>query len=123
MALVAKALADSFRVLEPFQRGSGGERLTVARHIADLHEVVQSSCESAHPALVGSSWGAMLALCYAAEHPQSAGALVLIGCGTFDRGSRARMQETLNDRMDENLNRQFERLTDEFDEPDGRAKG
>ena len=67
MAPVAKALADSFRVLEPFQRSSGSERLTVAHHIADLHEVVQSSCESAQPALVGSSWGAMLALCYAAS--------------------------------------------------------
>src|SRR6202795_4319954 len=75
MAPVARGLAESFRIIEPFQRGSDGERLTVARHIADLHEVVRSSCESVHPALVGSSWGAMLALCYAAEHPQSAGAL------------------------------------------------
>src|SRR3984893_13643836 len=111
MALVAKALADSFRILEPFQRGSGSERLTVASHIADLHEVVQCACESAHPALVGSSWGAMLSLCYAAEHPQSAGALVLIGCGTFDRGSRARMQESLHDKKDEELNRPLGRLT------------
>jgi pimeloyl-ACP methyl ester carboxylesterase len=122
MAPVARGLAESFRIIEPFQRGSDGERLTVARHIADLHEVVRSSCESAHPALVGSSWGAMLALCYAAEHPQSAGALVLIGCGTFDRVSRARMQETLNDRMDENLRRQLDRLTDEFPEPDERLE-
>ena len=45
MAPVARGLADSFRVLEPFQRGSGGEPLTVARHVADLHELAESRCE------------------------------------------------------------------------------
>ena len=40
LAPVTRSLASSFRVLEPFQRGSGGEPLTVARHVADLHEVV-----------------------------------------------------------------------------------
>ncbi len=116
MAPVARGLADSFRIIEPFQRGSGTEPLTVSRHVGDLHEVIQFRCGTGRPALVGSSWGAMLALCYAAEHPQFAGPLVLIGCGTFDRVSRARMQETLHDRMDENLRWQLERLTSEFAE-------
>jgi pimeloyl-ACP methyl ester carboxylesterase len=31
----------------------------------------------------------MLALAYAAEHPHDAGPMVLVGCGTFDRLSRA----------------------------------
>ena len=44
MAPLARRLADSVRVLEPLQRGSGGEPLTVARHVADLHELVESRC-------------------------------------------------------------------------------
>jgi pimeloyl-ACP methyl ester carboxylesterase len=37
---LAAELGLSFRVLEPWQRGSGDEPLTVARHVEDLHEVV-----------------------------------------------------------------------------------
>ena len=39
MAPVARVLADSCRVLEPFQRPSGGEPLSVARHVEDLREL------------------------------------------------------------------------------------
>ena len=103
MAPVARGLADRFRVLEPFQRGHGGEPLRVAQHVADLHELVAALPESERPALVGSSWGAMLALAYAAAHPTSAGPLVLIGCGTFDEASRDQYRRTLEERMNEPL--------------------
>jgi pimeloyl-ACP methyl ester carboxylesterase len=56
MAPVARGLADSFRIIEPFQRGSGTEPLTVSRHVGDLHEVIQFRCGTGRPALVGSSW-------------------------------------------------------------------
>jgi pimeloyl-ACP methyl ester carboxylesterase len=122
MAPVARGLADAFRVLEPFQRGSGKEPLTVARHVADLHELVEQHCHNERPALVGSSWGAMLALAYAAAHPQRPAALVLIGCGTFDRAARRRMQATLDERMDQSLRRRLEHLPDEFPDPDERLR-
>jgi pimeloyl-ACP methyl ester carboxylesterase len=87
---LALGLSDGFAVIEPWQRGSGGrELLTVARHAADLHNVVLSICNGVPPALVGESWGAMLALVYAAEYPCDAGPIVLVGCGTFDKKSRA----------------------------------
>jgi len=92
---VATRLADTFRVLEPLQRASGAERLTVARHVEDLHHVVVARCEGVQPALVGHSWGAMLALAFAATYPGSSGPLVLIGCGSFDPASRATMQRIL----------------------------
>jgi pimeloyl-ACP methyl ester carboxylesterase len=98
MAPVARGLADAYRITEPFQRGSGGERLTVARHVADLHEVI-AACSNDRPALLGASWGAMLALAYAAAHPSSTGPLVLVGCGTFDPVARAAMQNTIAERM------------------------
>src|SRR6516164_1631897 len=77
-APVARGLAAAFRVLEPWQRGSGGTPLTVACHIADLHELMVSRGDGTRPALVGTSWGAMLALAYAAAHPDWAGPLVLV---------------------------------------------
>jgi pimeloyl-ACP methyl ester carboxylesterase len=122
MAPVARGLADSFRVLEPWQRGSGSEPLTVARHVADLHELVESRCGSARPALVGHSWGAMLALAYAAAHPGSAGSLVLIGCGTFDPAARARLQAIREERMDDGLRQRLERLPEEFPDPNERLR-
>jgi len=99
MGPVARGLADVFRVIEPFQRGSGSEPLTVARHVADLHEVIAACSKDCRPALLGSSWGAMLALAYAAAHPTSTGPLVLVGCGTFDPVTRAAMQSTIAERM------------------------
>ncbi len=42
MAPVALGLSDPFRVLEPFQRASSDERLTVARHVEDLHDLIES---------------------------------------------------------------------------------
>jgi pimeloyl-ACP methyl ester carboxylesterase len=84
LAPLAEALADCFRVLEPFQRGSGGEALTVARHVADLEELLGGECERTAAAVLGHSWGAVLALAHAAACPGSVTALVLVGCGTFD---------------------------------------
>ncbi|UCF22930.1 MAG: alpha/beta hydrolase [Ralstonia sp.] len=98
MAPIARSLSDAFQVLEPLQRGSGDTQLTVGRHVADLHEVVRSNC-ARPPALVGHSWGAMLALAYAAEHPDAASSLALVGCGTFDEWSRERMQAIRRERL------------------------
>ena len=117
MAPAARALAYWSRVIEPFQRV--GSR-SVANHVADLHEIVQSPCANVPPALVGHSWGAMLALAYAAVHPAAAGPLVLIGCGTFDLAARDRMRAIVDARMDDALRRRFEHLPEEFPDPQQR---
>lgn len=122
MAPVAQGLADRFCVLEPFQRPSGDEPLTVARHVADLHELVSSRCEGQRPAIVGSSWGAMLALAYAAAHPTEAGPLVLIGCGTFDLAARARMATIIETRMDDEARQLLESLPREVPDPAERMR-
>lgn len=120
MAPVARELADSFRIFEPFQRSSGGEPLTVARHVADLREMVESRCGERRPAIVGHSWGAMLALAYAAAHPDSLACLVLIGCGTFGPAARDRLEATRKERMGERLVSRMERLGEEHSDPDKR---
>jgi pimeloyl-ACP methyl ester carboxylesterase len=53
----------------------------------------------------------MLALCYAASHPDAAGPIVLVGCGTFDASSRARMKEILRERTSAELQDQLARIT------------
>lgn len=121
MTPIQRALADSFRLLEPFQRrGSRNQPAMVARHIEDLHEFVESHCPCTCPALVGHSWGAMLALAYAAAHPDRPGTLVLIGCGTFDEFARDRMEEIRNWRMTPELKRRLETLPETVTDPDKR---
>ncbi len=99
MAPIARRLSDAYRVVEPFQRRSGDEQLTVARHVADLHEIINFYTVDFRPALLGASWGAMLVLAYAAVHPSSVGPLILVGCGTFDLAARAELQRTIAERM------------------------
>ena len=120
MAPVAQALADVFRVFEPFQRGSGGRRLSVAVHVEDLEETILEHCPGEPPALVGHSWGAMLALAYAAAHPERTGSLVLIGCGSFDPAARARMRRTVEERTPTDVKRKLFRLVDEYPDADER---
>jgi len=114
---LARALADPLYVLEPWQRWSSDAPLTVDRHVADLMDVVSRHASGEKPALVGESWGAMLALVFASRHPDRVSALLLIGCGTFDPGSRARLWEALERRTTPELKAQLARLEDEF--PDG----
>jgi pimeloyl-ACP methyl ester carboxylesterase len=110
MAPVARRLEGAFQVLEPFQRGSGPEPLTVARHVADLLEVIDDGCREPSPILVGHSWGAMLALAFAAAHPKRTARIALIGCGTFDPAARARMFELLEGRKTTRWRRRMQRL-------------
>src|SRR5437870_1846151 len=96
VSALASALADGFRVLEPFQRRSGEVPLTVAQHVADLAAAVDAPAT-----VIGWSWGAMLGLAFAAAHPELVRALVLIGCATFDAASRALYDAAIHERGDD----------------------
>lgn len=79
------------RVLAPDQRGSGGSRPAGSLRGQRLHALIEDlerlrrSNGLASWGVMGGSWGATLALMYAARHPQAVDALVLRG--SF-RGSR-----------------------------------
>jgi len=120
MAPVARELSDAFHVIEPFQRRSENDSLTVQRHIDDLDDVVREYCTEEQPAIVGHSWGAMLALAYAAQHADVARCIVLIGCGTFDQGARYHLQSTLVERTTPQLTCRLGRLSREIADPDVR---
>lgn len=107
---LARALAHPLCVLEPWQRWSSDVPLTVARHVADLEAVSSRYAPGLKPALVGESWGAMLALVYASRHPHRVSSLVLVGCGTFDLTARAQLTKTLEQRTTPELREQLARL-------------
>jgi len=120
MAPLARQLSDSFRMLEPLQRGSGEKPLTVATHVEDLHEVLTTMCPRRKPALVGHSWGAMLALAYAAEHSTQLSSIALVGCGTFDKVARYRLIEIREERMDDSMRKRIGQIENEIVDPDKR---
>ena len=61
MATIGRRLSSSFRVLEPWQRGNSPEPLTVARHIEDLHALVQQQQQKdERPILIGDLSDALL---------------------------------------------------------------
>lgn len=123
MAPVARRLCGQFRVIEPFQRiGTEQSPLTVARHVADLSAVIEANCPNEKPLLVGHSWGAMLALAWAAEYSDRAAALVLIGCGTFDTASREQMRVIRQQRMSRHVFRRLQERIDAAANPDQRLK-
>jgi proline iminopeptidase len=88
------SLADEFRLLFYDQRGGG--RSAVARpsrigwrdHLADL-EALRRYWKLGRLALIGYSWGGLLALLYAGEHPGRVGAMALVapapGWGEYHR--------------------------------------
>jgi pimeloyl-ACP methyl ester carboxylesterase len=116
VAPLARELGKHWRVLEPHQRGSSGQALSVATHVQDLHNLVEERARDVHPILVGHSWGASLALAYAASHPARAAGLVLIGCGTFSTLSRQEFERRLDAKLTSSDRADIARL--EQDEPD-----
>jgi pimeloyl-ACP methyl ester carboxylesterase len=116
---IARGLAPVCRVYEPWQRGSGSVPLTVEQHVEDLDAVVQAACSYGTPVLIGESWGAMLALAYAAAFPHRDCPLVLVGCGTFDEASRRCMQETIAARLTPDMQQALADIRNETaDSPD-----
>ena len=123
MAPVARVLAEYFHVFEPFQRKSARDKpLTVARHVTDLNDVINLYCPDEKPVLVGHSWGAMLALIYATQFSDAVGALILIGCGTFDAVARAQMRTLRHERMAVRKYQRMKRRMEKIEDPDERLQ-
>ena len=131
-APIAQKLSyDGFTVIEPQQRDAEtmhpnqdpAEVFTVDQHVRDLHELIIAQC-STKPVILGESWGAMLALAYAANYSQIVGPLVLVGCGTFDQGTRTILKQTISDRIEQTpgLKERFDCLETEIEDPQARMQ-
>jgi len=94
LAPLARLLSAQFRVVEPLQRSGGSQPLTVEVHVTDLAQIARE------PMLwLGHSWGAMLALSFAARHPELVKAIALVGCGTYDEPTRLTYRDRMRTRM------------------------
>jgi pimeloyl-ACP methyl ester carboxylesterase len=122
LAPLAEALGSRFRVIEPFERRSGGEPLTLARHVEDVAAILDAEAPGVRPALVGHSWGAMLALCCAAAWPARVAGVAAVSSGTFDEESRAELHARLDARLTRAVRRSLERLETEITDPDRRLE-
>jgi proline iminopeptidase len=88
MEPVTAELARDHRCIVPDQRGTGGSKLAkidattanLAAYVADL-EALREKLALPKLAILGHSWGGMLAMAYAAEHPDRVLRLVLVGSG------------------------------------------
>ncbi len=120
VAPVARELGKRWHVLEPFQRGSGGAPLTVATHVRDLDDLIRDRCHDRRPVLLGHSWGAMLALAYAASYSTTPAALVLVGCGTFSLAARAEFEARVDSRLTPEIRADIARIEQTEADPDRR---
>jgi pimeloyl-ACP methyl ester carboxylesterase len=116
VASLARQLSDRFHVLEPLQRRSDAVPLTVAQHVDDLARVLPGQMP-----IVGWSWGAMLALSFAVDHPDLAQSLVLIGCGTYDPSARATFASAMSHRLGTDGRRRMADLRAAFEATTDRA--
>jgi pimeloyl-ACP methyl ester carboxylesterase len=93
MAPVARELANNRGVIEPIQTRDSLE--------GQLEELkTQLTAHADLPVtLIGSSWGAVLALFLAAREPKLVGKLILIGCAVFDATNSARVEAQRLERM------------------------
>lgn len=109
MAPVALELSQICGVLEPLQSA-----LTVQDQIEELKEqIIEYADESI--ILLGSSWGAMLALLFASQNQNMINKLILVGCGTFTKESSAVADELRNTRLTQNQKNKLKKIMQVID--------
>jgi len=101
MAPVARELARTMGVIEPLQTKN-----TLEGQIEELREQVTTNAD-VPVTLIGSSWGAVLALFFAAREPQSVRKLILIGSAVFDAENSSRIEGIRMGRLDEKRRRRY----------------
>jgi len=112
MAPVARELSQRAGILEPLQTEDSLEG-----QIAELNEQLIAHADKAMT-LVGSSWGAVLALFLAARNKELAKKLILIGSAVFDSESSSRIQGIRLSRLsDENQRRHGQIMHDMYSKP------
>ena len=104
MAPVARGLANTVGVLEPFQTQN-----SLQGQIDECRDQIIAS-GSPPVTLIGSSWGAMLALFVAAKYPEIVRKLILIGCGTFDAKNSAKVEAKRRKRLSKEKLLRYEAL-------------
>ena len=104
-------LADAYRLVYYDQRGRGrsgdgvsAEDVTLASDVADL-DAVRAHFELATTAVLGHSWGTVLALEYALRHPERVSHLILMNPAPASAADYARFRKERLESMGSDLER------------------
>jgi len=113
MAPVALEMSKKYGVLEPLQ-----SKLTVQEQIDELKgQIIKYTNKPI--VLVGSSWGAILALLFASQNQYMVEKLVLVGCGTFTKESSDIVDKIRNSRLTKVQQKRIEKLIQTMDKLSG----
>jgi len=102
MAPVARELGRSRGVLEPLQSAD-----SLVGQIEELARQLETNGDLPIT-LIGSSWGAVLALFLAADKSEMVEKLILVGCAVFDAASSASIEQRRLDRLDQKTRQRYE---------------
>jgi pimeloyl-ACP methyl ester carboxylesterase len=93
---ILQSYASEFTDVPRFSPSESREdTLTVARHIDDMNAIILEPSN-----ILGHSWGAMLSLSFASQHPEKCRHLILVGCGTYSPTSRKKYERRIAKRTD-----------------------
>ncbi len=104
MAPVARELSTTVSVFEPMQTKD-----SLDGQVTELAEQLTTHTEPP-VTLIGSSWGALLALFLAARHNRLSRKLILIGSGVFDAESSAQITPRRLSRLSDSERRRYETI-------------
>lgn len=95
MATVARELSSVCGMVEPLFTAT-----SIDGQVRQLRDALET-CQAAPAALIGHSWGAWLAVIFAARHPESVSKLILAGSGPFEACYASLITETRLRRLSE----------------------
>jgi pimeloyl-ACP methyl ester carboxylesterase len=116
MAPVARELSKKRGILEPLQT-----RDSLAGQIDELKEQLIDHADLP-VVLVGSSWGAVLALFLAARHKKLVSKLILIGSAMFDRKNSSRIEGIRLKRLSKAERKRYHELITELEDAPGKRQ-
>jgi pimeloyl-ACP methyl ester carboxylesterase len=115
MAPVARELGKSIGVLEPLQT-----KESLKGQIDELADQMMVNADLP-VTLIGSSWGAVLALLVAAREESIAKKLILVGSAVFDADSSSRIENIRLQRLRPKKRRRYMELKREMEKTDGES--
>jgi pimeloyl-ACP methyl ester carboxylesterase len=104
MAPVARELSQKTGVLEPIQTKD-----SVDGQIEELKYQLMEHADIP-VTLIGSSWGAVLALFLASRYPELTKKLILVGSAVFDAQSSARIEKIRTERLNEKARKRLNEI-------------
>jgi pimeloyl-ACP methyl ester carboxylesterase len=116
MAPVARELAQTIGVIEPLQTKD-----SLDGQIEELQRQLTAHADIP-VALIGSSWGAVLALFVASRAPELVRKLILIGSAVFDAENSSRIENIRMARLDDQRRRRYAEIMSEMETASARDR-